>query len=98
MIFKWFATASGTAFARDLATFIVSELSGSLRKRDDKFSRKAQKVLVQAARRVQDFKARERINFYKKAKIGNAFLWALKDAGCPQDYADELTEWLTMRL
>jgi hypothetical protein len=98
MMLKWFATAAGTAFARDLAAFIVSELSGSLRKRDDKFSRKAKKVLVQAARRVQDFKAREDINFYKKAKIANAFLWSLKDGGCPQDYADELTEWLTMRL
>ena len=26
------------------------------------------------------------------------FLWTLKDAGCPEDYANQLTDWLTLRL
>ena len=54
--------------------------------------------MVRAARKVDAFKKAEPLNFYKKSKLANAFLWGLKDAGCPHDYADDLTRWLTVRL
>jgi hypothetical protein len=98
MVFKWFAVAESERFGKELATFILSELKGSLDKRDAKFAARAEKVLVRADQRVQAFKARERLNFYKKAKLANVFLWTLKDAGCPEGYANELTDWLTVRL
>lgn len=96
--FTWFDSSQAQAFARELAAFIVAELAGRLDTRDAKFSAKAEKTLAKAARRLQDFKARQRLNFYTRSKLANAFLWALKDAGCPPAYADELTEWLTLRL
>lgn len=98
MMLKWFATADIESFGKELASFILSELKGSVHKRDAKFAGKAEKVLAQAGQRVAEFRAREPMNFYKKAKLANAFLWALKDAGCPEVYANELTDWLTMRL
>src|SRR5262245_12494296 len=98
MIFKWFSVAETQSFGKELAAFIMSELKGSLDKRDPKFAAKADKTLQRAATKVRDFKSREAMNFYKKAKLANAFLWALKDAGCPNDYANQLTDWLTMRL
>jgi L-fucose mutarotase/ribose pyranase (RbsD/FucU family) len=98
MILKWFATAETERFGQELADFILTELKGSLHKRDAKFAAKAQKILGRAAGKVRDFQQRERMNFYKKAKLANAFLWALKDAGCPDDYANELTDWLTLRV
>ena len=97
-LFGWFTGKEAIAFARELAAFIVGELQGKLDARDAKFQKKAQKTLVAAARRLQDFKAHHSLNFFTKSKLANAFLWALKDAGCPSDYADELTEWLTLRL
>lgn len=98
MILKWFAAAPAEAFGAELAAFILGELKGSLVKRDAKFAARAEKALGRAAQRAQEFKAREPLNFYKKAKLANAFLWSLKDGGCPEDYANELTDWLTMRL
>ncbi len=95
---KWLDSREATAFGGDLARFIISELTGKLTARDQKFKARAEKTLVQAARRLQDFKAGHRLNVFTKSRLANTFLWALKDAGCPQDYADELTEWLTLRL
>ena len=98
MIFSWFSTAESERFGRELATYVLSELSASNAKKEAKFGAKAEKALIRADVRVREFKVRERMNFFKKAKLANAFLWQLKDKGCPQDYADELTEWLSLRL
>jgi len=98
MVFKWFSVAESERFGRELATFILAALTGSLEKRDAKFAVKADKVLKQAAMRVQQFESREKMNFYKKAKLANTFLWTLKDGGCPEEYANELTDWLTVQL
>lgn len=98
MIFQWFASAEVQRFGKELAGFVLYELSASLDKRDKKFRMRAEKTLAKVARKIQDFKGGERMNFYKRAKLANAFLWALKDGGCPEEYADELTEWLTVRL
>ena len=106
---SWFNTAPSQAFAQDLAKFILSELgtqqpkppattSKAKNKDEAKFTAKAQRTLEKAAKRLQAFKADQSLNFYKRSKLANAFLWALKDGGCPQAYADELTEWLTLRL
>jgi len=98
MIFKWFSTTEVNSFGKELAAFVLLQLKGSLHKRDPKFAAAAGKALNAAAQRVAAFKARERMNVYKKAKLANAFLWALKDGGCPDDYANELTDWLTLQL
>jgi hypothetical protein len=98
MVLKWFTAADSERFGKELAQFILSELDGSLLKRDAKFAARAGKTLNRAAAKVQEFEARETMNFYKKSKLANAFLWALKDAGCPEEYANELTDWLTVRL
>jgi len=98
MIFNWFSAAESKRFGHELAGFILAEMKGSLNKRDDKFVAKAEKTLQRAATKIREFESRERMNVYKRAKLANAFLWALKDAGCPDDYANELTEWVTVRL
>ena len=97
-MFGWFSTSESVRFGQELATFVLSELAGSMAKNDAKFTAKAEKALLRADQRVRDFKAGERMNFYKKARLANAFLWKLKDSGCPQDYANKLTDWLSVRL
>jgi len=95
---NWFDTQESNRFARELAHDLMSQLRTSAGKKDAKFTVKAEKALIKADGRVREFKSRERLNFYKRSKLANTFLWALKDAGCPADYATELTEWLTYRL
>lgn len=97
-MFGWLSTKESERFGKDLAAFLLTELGASMEKTEAKFSVKAEKILVQADRRLQEFKARERMNFFKKAKLANAFLWSLKDAGIAPEYANKLTDWLSVRL
>jgi hypothetical protein len=97
-MFNWFSAKTSENFGKDLAAFVLSELSTGAGRRDAKFTAKAEKALVRADQRVRDFKASERLNVYKKAKLANAFLWKLRDSGCSAEYADQLTEWLSLRL
>ena len=50
------------------------------------------------ALQVERFKAENKLNTYKKAKLGNAFKWALKDAGYEAAYIEKISEWLMLRL
>jgi hypothetical protein len=97
-MFGWFSTGESERFGKELAGFLLKEISGSIDKANAKFTAKAEKALVRADQRVREFKARERLNVYKKAKLANAFLWMLRDSGCSAEYADQLTEWLSLRL
>jgi hypothetical protein len=98
-LFGWFHASDAKAFGRELAAFMVVELEGRLgASLDAKGRKKAEKAMVKADRKVQDFRARHRLNFYKKSKAANAFLWELKAAGWPPEVANQMTDWLTMRL
>lgn len=59
---------------------------------------KAQKTLTKADRLVQKFKLENKLNFYQRSQLANAFLWSLRDAGCPEAYANQLTDWLLMQM
>lgn len=97
-MFDWLNGKPAEAFGQELAKFVMEEIPGAERVREGKFAAKALKTLERADRRVADFKKQHPLNVYKRAKLANGFLWGLKDAGCPQAYADQLTEWLSFRL
>lgn len=97
-MFSWFSTSESERFGKELATLVLSELAASAAKSDAKFNAKAEKTLLRGHQRLQDFKLREKLNVYKKAKLANAFLWTLKDKGCDDKLANQLTEWLSVRL
>ena len=97
-MFSWFSTSESVRFGNELATFVLSELAASAAKSDAKFNAKAEKALLRGQQRLQEFKLREKMNVYKKAKLANAFLWTLKDKGCDDQLANQLTEWLSVRL
>jgi hypothetical protein len=98
-LFGWFRASEAEAFGKELAAFLVAELEGKLSSSlDAKGKKKAEKTMVRADRKVQDFRAAHRLNFYKKSKAANAFLWKLKEAGWPPEVANQMTDWLTMRL
>ncbi len=98
MWFKMFSSRDAEAFARELAAFILDDLGQAVAKPGPKFRDKAAKALERAARRVDQFKATHRLNWFQRSRAANAFLWALKDRQCPEAYANELTEWFVMRV
>jgi hypothetical protein len=97
-MFSWLSTAEADRFGRQLADFLLKELSGSLDKPEAKFAGKVEKVLLRADQQVTDFKRRNKLNFLQRSKLANRFLWTLREGGCSQEYAGKLTDWLTIRL
>jgi hypothetical protein len=98
MIFDGLRAAQASRFGVELADFMLAQLAGLPHERDAKSARKVDRILAQAAQQVQVFKKAEPLNFYKKARLSNSFLWQLKDKGLAPDHADELTEWLSRQL
>ena len=50
------------------------------------------------AEQIGDFKLENKLNLYKKAQLGNAFKWALLEAGYSGKDVDELTTALMHQL
>jgi hypothetical protein len=98
MWFQWFNSRDAQAFARELAAFLLDDLGHAVAKPGPKFREKAGKSLARAERRIEQFRATNRLNWFQRSRAANAFLWTLKDRQCPPAYADELTEWFTLRV
>lgn len=94
----WFSATESVRFGKELATFLLSELAIATGKGQVKFAAKAERVLMRADQRLQEFKARERMNVYKKARLANAFLWTLREQDFPSEDANQLTDWLSARI
>ena len=96
--FQGLNTKEAKLFASELAMLVLTELNHPRADKDAKFMEKAQNTLAKVAARLQEFKAKNNLNFYQRSVLANQFLWALRDGECPKSYADQLTEWLTLRL
>ena len=95
---KWFDAREEQAFGRALAKFYVERVPFESPFSKKKFAAKTQDTLKKVDLQVQQFKSGRALNVYKKAKLGNAFKWILRDAGYDTEYVDGLTEWLMLRL
>lgn len=98
MILSWFDATEAKKFGAALAHFFVEKIPPVSQIGDKAFAQKSDKVLHQMADQVSRFKLANKLNTYKKAQLGNAFKWTLKDAGIVPEYADDLTKWLMLRL
>jgi hypothetical protein len=95
---NWFSAAESERFGKELAEFVYTDIASSTVRDEAKFAARTEKTLLRAEQKLTEFKARERLNVFKKAKLANAFLWTLRDRGCPTEHADKLTEWLSTRM
>lgn len=94
MVFGWFEAREAKEFGALLARFYAERVPVEAQINEKKFAAKTQEVLQKMARQVQEFKSKTRVGIYKKAQIGNAFKWTLKDAGYDEQYVEKLTLWL----
>lgn len=90
---KWFDANEAREFGISLAGFYIKRIPpGDLGK--DKSLAKRQEVIRKMFEQVARFKANHKLNIYKRAQLGNAFKWALKDAGYEPSFVDEFTKEL----
>lgn len=98
MIFAWFDAAAAKKFGGDLARFFLERVPKAVDKSDKQFAQKVDAALAKMLLQIAQFKREHVLNMYKKAQLANEFKWTLLDAGIPEDYADDITKWLTQRI
>jgi hypothetical protein len=95
---KWLDAKDEQAFGKSMAQFYSERVPFESPFSKKKFAAKTQETLKKLDLQIQQFKSSHALNVYKKAKLGNAFKWTLRDAGYDNEYVDELTEWLMLRV
>jgi hypothetical protein len=97
-VFAWFNAKEAKRVGNELAQMVIQQLPADKQLSAKKLESKKVFILRKMDKEIGDLKAKEKLNAYKIAQLGNTFKWALKDAGYPQDLNDTLTEFLIKRL
>jgi len=98
MIFEWFDAKAAKDFGESLARFYAQRLPLDTKATQQQFGSRTAEVLKMMESQLLQFKRQNTLNMYKTAQMGNAFKWALKDAGYDDAYIDRLTEWLVINI
>lgn len=95
---SWFDASAEKEFGMSLAHFFMERSPLGPSNKTTKFvAKKQEELLGKMSQQLAIFKIEHKLNIYKKAQLGNAFKWALKDAGYDPLYVDQLTSWLMLR-
>lgn len=91
-ILNWFNTSEVEEFARALAQDLIGRMpptSNSAGKRTTpERLRNTREAIIS---RTAAFARTHKINWYKKANLGNTFKWELRDAGYDEQFVDAMT-------
>ncbi|MBK9440858.1 MAG: hypothetical protein IPN53_05875 [Comamonadaceae bacterium] len=90
----WFDSKQAEEFGNVLGQYLIDRMSTDKKLSASKFAAKTESVLLRMELQVRSFKQKEKLNFYKTAKLVNAFRWKLKDAGYDEAFIEKLVEWL----
>lgn len=96
-MFSWFDTGEVDEFARVLA----QDLRGRFPPppRDRKMTAQAMLNMHEAiVERAAAFARKHKLNWYKKAYLGNTFKWSLHDSGYDKDFVDAMTHDLLVAI
>lgn len=89
---SWFNTKEVDAFARELAKDLIGRLppssAGSNKTITPERFRNTREAIIS---RTGAFARTHKINWYKKAHLGNTFKWELRGAGYDQQFIDAMT-------
>lgn len=99
MLFGWFDAREEKQFGKTLAEILIERLSLEGATRNNRLmGKKHDAMLHNMQQQITSFKLERKLSTYKKAQVGNAFKWALKDKGYDPEYVDQLTSWLIMKM
>jgi len=96
MVLSWFDASEAKEFGNSLAHFYIERIPlGDSGGKAVPIAKK-QEVINKMFQQMARFKLEHNLNIYKKAQLGNAFKWALKDAGYDPVFVDQLTKNLML--
>lgn len=91
-IFQWLNTQEIDELARAITAELVKRVPPStLPASDKKAAVRLRNTHDAVFARAGKFARTHKLNVYKKARLGNQFRWALKDAGYPPEFIDSWT-------
>jgi hypothetical protein len=90
----WFDSKQAEEFGTSLGQYLIEKMPTDKQLSQSKFAAKTESLLLKMELHVRSFKQKEKLNFYKTAKLVNAFRWKLKDAGYEEAFTEKLVEWL----
>jgi hypothetical protein len=100
-MFDWFDSKEAKLIGLELANSVSSELEAKNKKpkknKKKELDDKA-KIMNKVFVRVSQYKQNSKPNFYKKAKLANAFKWRLLDLGHDADFVEILTKELLLHM
>ncbi len=98
MALSWFDAREAEKFGQALAQLFIARIPvviepGKKTSIADQF-----KVVEQAHTQIEQFKQNNKLNIYKKAKLGSAFKFELMAAGYKPEFIDQLTKGVLLKL
>lgn len=98
MRLSWFDASEAKEFGSSLAQFYMNRIPPSGSGKNMLTAKKQQEILDKMFQQVVRFKLNHKLNIYKKAQLGNALKWTLKDAGYDPAFVDQLTKILMLNI
>ena len=96
MLFSWFDAKEAKEFGISLARFHIEKFPLEETRNKNKSPAKQQESLKKLFQQMLFFQKEHKLNIYKKAQLGNAFKWAMKEAGYESEYVDQVTKQLML--
>lgn len=98
MIPSWLDAKEAVDFGHELADFYDKHTKSKAMGNGQKAAEKQLKLVAQVLQKAQHFKVTHKLNAYKKARLGNAFKWKLRDLGHDTQLVDSMTRDLLLAL
>jgi hypothetical protein len=98
MLPSWLDGRAATDYGKQIANDIQRLVPVEKGVRGNKDPAKRLQKLMRVVERVSAESARQRFNFYQKAKFANALRWSLKDSGYEPDFVQEIVALILARM
>ena len=98
MLPKWLDGRPATEFGNEIANDIRLTLPLEQSAKSPKSPAKRLQKLARIVEKTSSRSAKDRFNFYQKAKFGNALRWSLKDSGYAPDFIQEVVTLILARM
>jgi hypothetical protein len=97
MALKWFDASEAEKFGQSLAQFFINKIPLGANLTAGEMSRQLASV-DQMYLQIDQFRQNNKLNIYKKAKLGSVFKYELIAAGYKPELVDQVTKGVLLKL
>jgi hypothetical protein len=97
-IFPFKMNAKIDEFALSLSEEFINAYALEKDKPSKKDEKKLAKANIALSNKITQFRMENKLGIYKKARIGNKFMWALREHGFDKEFAEDVTKKLLHKL